>query len=52
VVVHGFNPSAWEAEAGLSFRVQGQPELHRETVSRQNDSLLESFDFLDLKMSS
>jgi hypothetical protein len=44
VVVHTFNPSTWEAEAGgfLSLRpawstkwVPGQPELHRETMSRK-----------------
>jgi hypothetical protein len=42
VVVHAFNPSTWEAEAGgfLSLRpawsseqVPGQPGLHRETLS-------------------
>jgi hypothetical protein len=42
-VVHAFNPSAWEAEAGgfLSSRpawstkwVPGQPGLHRETLSQ------------------
>jgi hypothetical protein len=45
VVVHAFNPSTWEAEAGgsLSSRpawstewVPGQPGLHRETLSRKN----------------
>jgi hypothetical protein len=45
VVVHTFNPSTWEAEAGgfLSSRpawstewVLGQPGLHRETLSRKN----------------
>jgi hypothetical protein len=44
VVVHAFNPSTWEAEAGefLSSRpawstewVPGQPGLHRETLSRK-----------------
>jgi hypothetical protein len=43
VVVHAFNPSIWEAEAGgsLSSRpawstewVPGQPGLHRETLSQ------------------
>jgi hypothetical protein len=43
LVVHAFNPSTWEAEAGgfLSLRsawstewVTGQPGLHRETLSR------------------
>jgi hypothetical protein len=42
MVVHAFNPSTWEAEAGrsLSLRpawstkwVPGQPELYRETLS-------------------
>ena len=44
MVVHTFNPSSWEAEAGgfLSSRpawstkwVLGQPELYRETLSRK-----------------
>jgi hypothetical protein len=44
VVVHAFNPSTWEAEAGefLSSRpawstewVLGQPGLYRETLSRK-----------------
>jgi hypothetical protein len=44
VVAHTFNPSTWEAEAGgiLSLRpawstewVQGQPGLHRETLSQK-----------------
>jgi hypothetical protein len=47
VVMHTFNPSTWEAEAGrfLSSRsawstkwVPGQPELHRETLSQKNKS--------------
>jgi hypothetical protein len=45
VVVHPFNPSTWEAEAGRSLTsrpawstkwVPGQPGLHRETLSQQN----------------
>jgi hypothetical protein len=44
-MVHAFNPSTWEAEAGgfLSSRpawstklVPGQPGLHRETLSQKN----------------
>jgi hypothetical protein len=42
VVVHSFNPSTWEAEAGGFLRlawstewVPGQPGLHRETLSRK-----------------
>ena len=44
MVVHAFNPSTWEAEAGefLSLRpawsiewVPGQPGLYRETLSRK-----------------
>jgi hypothetical protein len=44
MVVHTFNPSTWEAEAGrfLSSRpawsteqVSGQPRLHKETLSRK-----------------
>jgi hypothetical protein len=44
VVVHTFNPSTWEAEAGgcLEFetslatkRVPDQPEVHRETLSQK-----------------
>ena len=47
VVVHAFNPSTQEAEAGrfLSSRpawstkwVPGQPELYRETLSRKNNN--------------
>jgi hypothetical protein len=46
-VVHAFNPSTWEAEAGgfLSSRpawsiewAPGQPELHREILSRKAKS--------------
>jgi hypothetical protein len=45
MVVHAFNPSKWEAEAGefLSLRpvwstewVPGHPGLHRETLSQKN----------------
>jgi hypothetical protein len=48
VVVHAFNPSTWEAEAGgfLSLRpvwstkwVPGQPGLHRETLSQKTKKL-------------
>jgi hypothetical protein len=44
VVVHAFNPSTWEAEAGgflssraawSTERVPGQPELYRETLSQK-----------------
>jgi hypothetical protein len=44
MVMHAFNPSTWEAEAGgfLSSRpawstkwVPGQPELYRETLPRK-----------------
>jgi ABC-type phosphate/phosphonate transport system substrate-binding protein len=44
VVVHAFNPSTWEAEAGraLSLRpvwttelVPGQPGLHRKTLPQK-----------------
>jgi hypothetical protein len=43
--MHDFNPSTWEAEAGrfLSLmptwsieQVPGQPELHRDCVSKKN----------------
>jgi hypothetical protein len=33
MVMYSCNPSIWEAEAGRS-RVQGQPVLHRETLSQ------------------
>jgi hypothetical protein len=44
VVVHTFNPSLWEAEAGgfLSSRTAwstGQPGLHRETLSQKKKKL-------------
>ena len=44
MVVHAFNPSTWEAEAGRSLCVQGQPGLqsqfqaswsYRETLSQK-----------------
>lgn len=28
MVAHFFNPSTWEAEAGKTLWVQGQPDLH------------------------
>jgi hypothetical protein len=34
MVVHAFNPSTWEAEAGGS-RVPGQPELYSKTLSQK-----------------
>jgi hypothetical protein len=46
MVVHAFNPSTWEAEAGrfLSLRLAwsserspGQPGLHRETLSQKTN---------------
>jgi hypothetical protein len=48
-MVHAFNPSTWEAEAGgfLSSRpawstecVPGQPGLHRETLSQKKKKKL------------
>jgi hypothetical protein len=35
MVVHTYNPSTWEAEAGGS-RVQGQPGLHNEILYENN----------------
>ena len=35
VVAHAFNLSTWEAEAGRSLRVQGQPGLYRELQDNQ-----------------
>jgi hypothetical protein len=35
VVVHAFNPSTQEAEAG-GLQVQGQPGLHSETLPHKN----------------
>jgi hypothetical protein len=45
VVLHAFNPSTWEAEAGgfltrsawSTELVPGQPRLHRETLSQKNN---------------
>jgi hypothetical protein len=34
-VVHTFTPSTWEAEAGESLRVQGQPGLQSEFQNNQ-----------------
>jgi hypothetical protein len=64
MVVHAFNPSTWEAEAGgfLSSRpawstkwVPGQPGLYRETLSqktkqkkKQNKTKKNFFPVLDL----
>jgi hypothetical protein len=33
VMVHAYNPRTWEAEA-REFRVQGQPGLHGNTLSK------------------
>jgi hypothetical protein len=35
MVVHAFNPSTWEAGAGGSLWVQGQPGLQRESQNNQ-----------------
>lgn len=35
MVTHTYNPSIWEAETGGWPRVQGQPELHNETLSQK-----------------
>jgi hypothetical protein len=35
MLVHTYKPSTWEAEAG-ELQVQGQPGLHRETLSQKN----------------
>jgi hypothetical protein len=35
VVAHAFNPSTWEAEAGGSLLVQGQPSLQSEFQDSQ-----------------
>jgi hypothetical protein len=52
MVVHTFNPSTWEAEAGefLSSRpawstewAPGQPGLHRQTLSRKTKKKKKSF---------
>jgi hypothetical protein len=36
MVIHICNPSTWEAKAGGSH-VQGQPWLHRETLSQKTN---------------
>ena len=38
VGAHTLSSSAWEAEAGRVLRVQGQPGLHRETLSQTTNS--------------
>jgi hypothetical protein len=34
VVVHAFNPSTWEAEAGRFLSSRPESEFHRETLSQ------------------
>jgi hypothetical protein len=34
MVMHTCNPTTWEVEAGGSCIIQGQPELHGETLSQ------------------
>jgi hypothetical protein len=36
MVVHAYNPSTWEDEAG-GLRGQGQPGLHSENLSQKSD---------------
>ena len=36
VVAHAFNPSPWEAEAGGSLRVRGQPGVQNKFWDSQN----------------
>jgi hypothetical protein len=46
--MHTFNPSTWEAEAGafLAYTVSsGQPGLHRETLSRNNQKRKKGFEY-------
>ena len=38
VVAHTFNPSNWEAEAGRSLRVRGQPGLQRVFQDNQGNT--------------
>jgi hypothetical protein len=49
VVAHAFNPSTWEAEAGIFLssepawsteRVPGQPGLYRETLSQKKNCII------------
>lgn len=35
MVVHFFNPSIWEVEAGISLWVWGQPGIHSEIQTRK-----------------
>ena len=37
--VHAFNPSTWEAEAGGSLCVQGQPDLQNEFQNSQDHTV-------------
>lgn len=38
MVVHAFNSSFWESEAGISLWVQGHSGLHREILPRETVS--------------
>jgi hypothetical protein len=46
MVVHNYNLSIWEAEAGRS-KVSGQSRLHSETLSQQNQRRKSSHCHLD-----
>jgi hypothetical protein len=39
-VVHTCNPSTQEAEGAAGLRVQGQPELHSQTLSQKKKKML------------
>jgi hypothetical protein len=59
MVVHAFNPSTREPEAGgylssrpawSTKRVPGQPELHRETLSQKIKKKKKSFGWFDYSL--
>jgi hypothetical protein len=53
VVAYNFNPSTQEAHVGGSLCVQGQPKLHRATLSSlttHSDFATEHFHFLKLTL--
>jgi hypothetical protein len=47
IMGHAYNSSTWEIEAG-GLRVQGQPELHSETLSLKRKKLVSEMEMWNL----